>query len=511
MLIKDIQYNIAQLAFTSSYDLPLAKTWVLEWGRGTGKSTIIGRHLLECITQMPRSTGAIVGSTFIQIKTRTLPSTIAGLEEHDIYQNVHYVIGKYPPKEWKWPTAYQAVLDPSNAIFWWNGSVTVFLSLDAGSSSGRGLNLDYVIGDEAALFPKEKYDTDVKLTIRGNLKRKANYPDGTWKYFKDCPLHHSELLATSTPITSEGQWIFEYDELADDPKNGVVYIKATAVVNLENLGKNYFANAKKTLLDFIYDAEMLCKRITQIKDGFYPRFNADRHTYTMYDNEYYQNLAINVEPTCQGDTDRHPDMALHLSIDWGANINCLVVAQKYPDELRLLKNHYVLSPKILDDVIAEEFIPYYEPHKSTCNKIYLWYDPSGNVKQANSRKTYAEQAADILKIAGWSVQFMVRNQYNELHEKKFQLCTELFGEEKLKYPRIRFNKSNCKELIKSIELAPAKKGTKVKIQKDKKSERNKKIPQQHATHFSDAFDVLIVGLYMRLIHKIDASIEATVL
>lgn len=532
MKIKTIKYNIAQLVFI----ITQVKTWILEWGRGTGKSTIIGKHLYDCVVEMPRSTGAIVGATYAQIKTRTLPSTIAGLEQHGVYKDLYYTIGKFPPKEWNWPDAYQAVLDPKNAIFWWNGAVTVFISLDGGASSGRGLNIDWAVGDEAALFNKETFDTDVKLTIRGNLHRKAIYPDGSWKYYKDCPRHHSLLLATSTPITTDGEWIFDYEILAEEQEKqrallahkletkyiskeeyndsiakiemkSVKYIKASAKVNIENLGADFFENCKATMPDFIYEAEVLGKRISQIKNGFYPKFNEQYHTYEQYDNEYYRVLDPEHKPTCLGDDDLNKDAPLHLAIDWGSNINCMVVAQKYPDMLKVVKNLYVLSPKIIDDLIKEEFLPYYEPHKNRNKRIYLWYDPSGNVKQANSRLTYAQQARNILVENGWDVQLMTRGQSNESHEKKYLLCNNLFQEADAKYPKIRFNKYNCKELIVSIKLAPAKKGTNVAIQKDKKSEKSKKIPQQHATHFSDAFDVLIVGLYMRLQSDRNDSIE----
>ncbi len=43
--------------------------------------------------------------------------------------------------------------------------------------------------------------------------------------------------------------------------------------------------------------------------------------------------------------------------------------------------------------------------------------------------------------------------------------------------------------------APAKQGMHDAIKKDKKSERSKSIEQQHATHFSDAADTIIYGLY----------------
>lgn len=507
MSIKKLIYNLAQLAFIVSVKVTKAKVFILEWGRGTGKSTIIGRHIYDCVCQMPRSTGGLVGATYAQIKTRTLPSTIQGLEQHGVYKDQHYVIGKLPPKEWNWPSPYQSILDPTNCIFWWNGTVTVFISLDGGASSGRGLNLDWGVGDEAALFDKEKFATDVDLTIRGNRYQKAHYPDGTFKFYKDCRLHHSLLLATSTPLTTEGMWILEYEDQARANPDKVQFLRASAVVNILNLGKDFFERSKASMPDFLYEAEVLNKRVRQIRDGFYPKFNERLHTYQAYDNQYYKDLPIDVAPTCLGDSDLIPEQSLHLAMDWGTNINCMIVSQVLPDELRILKNFYVLAPKILDDVIKDHFIPYYAPHRAINNKIYLYYDPSGNIHTANSRLTFAQQAAQLLRQAGWDVITMTRGTNNESHEKKYRLCLDLFGEASTKYPKIRMNSSNCRELIISMKNSPAKKGARTAIQKDKKSERNKKVQQQHATHFSDTFDILVVSLYMKLLNPVQTVIE----
>lgn len=508
MSIRKLVYNLAQLAFVFSVLKTKAKVFILEWGRGTGKSTIIGKHMYDCVIQLPRSTGALVGSTYAQIKTRTLPSTIAGLEQHGIIKDIHYTVGKKPPASWKWPEPYQAILDPTNCIFWYNGAVTVFISLDGGASSGRGLNIDWAIGDEAALFDKDKFSTDVDLTIRGNLMQKAVYPNGKWRFFKDVRLHHSLLLATSTPITSEGMWILDYEKLAQENPQKVQFIRASALVNIINLGRDFFIRSKASMPDFLYDAEVLNKRITQIRDGFYPRFSEHIHTYTNFNNEYYKELAVDALPTCLGDNDIVVEQSLHLSMDWGANINCLLVAQSFPDELRVLKNMYVLAPKILDDVIVEQFIPYYAPHQQRNNVLYLWYDPTGNVHQANSRLTYSQQAEKLLRAAGWDVRLMTRGVKNESHELKYRLWIDILSESSLKYPKVRINKNNSRELIISIKNTPAKKGTTSSIQKDKKSERNKKIPQQHATHFSDTLDIIIVGMFMTRLKPSTQGIEA---
>lgn len=502
METKVIEYNAAQAMLVVMKQQTKAKTFVLEWGRGTGKSTIIGRHMYDCVTEMPRSLGVLVGSTYSQIKTRTLPSTIAGLEQHEIYQDKHYVIGKFPPDEWKWPKPYQSILDPKNAMFWYNGTVIIFVSLDGGASSGRGINADFAIGDEAALFDQQKFQTDVDATVRGNLHKLAIYPDKSTKAFGECRHHHSILLATSTPLTQSGMWILDYEQQAKNDSNSVVFIQASAIVNIKNLGKRYFERNKASMPDFLYEAEIEGKRITQIRDGFYPKFVESQHTYVPKENDYYKTADVGVAPTCLGDSDLFTDQPLHLAMDWGANINCLIVAQPTRDELRILKNFYVLAPKIMDDVIVEHFVPYYEAHKRRNNTIYLWYDASGNNRQANSRLTYAQQIRSLLHNYGWNVELKTKSRVNEKHDKKYRLAIDIMTESSVEYPKLKINSRNCRELIISIKNSPAKKGTKQIIQKDKRSEhKNNKTPQQHATHFSDTFDIIMVGLYMRLLDK----------
>ena len=194
---KTLEYNLAQIFFIVSQHL----IKILEWGRGTGKSTILGKHIIDCVVQLPRSSGVLVASTYQQILTRTLPSTIAGMEQHGVYKDLHYIVGKRPPKSWNWPEPYEPPLDYKRCIIFWNGTVINFVSQDSSSGSGRGLNTDWIVGDEAALLNEKKFQTDVVLTNRGNAKRVAHYPNDTWKYYEECPLHHSIVLASSTPVT----------------------------------------------------------------------------------------------------------------------------------------------------------------------------------------------------------------------------------------------------------------------------------------------------------------------
>jgi len=101
---NEIELNLAQIStisitskkvFNPKINLWVwIKTIVLEWARGSGKSTILGWFVKEAVKQMPRATGVIVCETYQQALSRTLPSTKAGLEMFGIYEGIDYVVGK---------------------------------------------------------------------------------------------------------------------------------------------------------------------------------------------------------------------------------------------------------------------------------------------------------------------------------------------------------------------------------------------------------------------------------
>lgn len=499
---NQIKYNLPQLFAT----LSTAGFLVLEWARGTGKSTILGRRIKDLVEQLPRGKAVLVGKTYIQILTRTLPSTISGLEMHGLVKDVHFVVGKKPPESWGWPEAYEPPLNYKNFISFYNGFGIQLLSQDR-PGDGRGMNVDAVLADEAAILNEDQLNFDVFATNRGNQKRVAHYPDGSYKFFKDCPLHHSVLLVTSSPLTASGRWIFKYEEKASVSPDKFCFIKANAFTNKENLGSEWFKLMKSTMPEFMYDVEILNKRLTQIDDGFYPSLNEDLHTYSNYNYSQFDISKFSGSLDSRTDGDVNPNEPLICGMDWGKNINCLVTAQRSPGEIKFMKNLYVKFPKTIEDLIREEFASYYKFHKNKL--VYFWYDNSGNNHVANSKLTYAEHAKKILEDCGWKVILMTKGGTNPLHGEKFLLWQKLLSPNSL-YDKVLFNIDNCKELWISMTNAPAKQGMNEMVKKDKKSERSKSIDQEHATHFSDAVDTIVYGLYSDLLSNRPRQMEVSI-
>lgn len=478
---KKVTLNIAQLMASMAKQ----KQKFLEWGRGSGKTTYLGYDSLQLVKQMPRASFAMVGSTYSQILSRFMPAIKEGLELFGIYEGVDYVIGSMAGKKLGFKMPFQSPDSFNNIWHWANGCIFQFVSLDH-KDSGRGLNSYAIRGDEAALFDNEKLAINVRNT---NRAKKA--------IFKNAPLLHSEVFTSSTPLTRKGKWFTDMEELArKDPKN-ILFLKATAKVNLENLRSDYFEYMRQAYTnDFIYDAEMLNIRPKEITDGYYSQLT-ENHYYTDYDLGYLETLPGIVDVNgnnfnSKQDRDVQKNEPLIISVDWGASINAMTVSQLQGDTYRVLKEFFVKSPKILDHLFIEKFLPYYKYHQ--CKEVYFYYDRTGNNDTANSKMTYAEQAADILKKHGWTVYSMTTGTNPDYMDKFRLINVALKDDGRKNLPKVRINKGNCPNLIISMEHAEIYDRGRG-LEKDKRSERRKSVDQEHATHLSDTFDYPFYSMF----------------
>jgi len=466
----DIKFNVPQALFA----MVQRKETYLEWGRGTGKSTVIAWRIKDIVKHMPRSKNGIVGSTYQQLLTRTLPSTIEGLELLGFKKDVHYFVGKRPPPEWKWEEAYQPPLTFDNYITFYNGTGFQLISLD-NPNSGRGLNLDSVIGDEAALMDFEKLSYNVLLSNRGNIHR-----------FKHTYLHHSLLFASTTPVTVRGKWFTQQEEKANQDPNKISYIIAPSTYNFENLGVDFFRINKRLSTQLMYNAEIMCIRPTRSATGFYPAFDEIIHTYLasndnyVFGSEYDLNILKGKVP--DADVLNAP---IDVACDYGAKINTLVCGQLVSERFNVLNAMFVKTPKTIAD-LAAEFCQYYSFHK--CKEINYIVDHTAIPRNANG-SSYADEFQKVMEQNGWSVNRIYVGQAPH-HAVKYVFMDQLLKEETQSLPRVRFNAENCKYLIISIQQAAVKEGRNG-VEKDKTPERNQHAIDEETTHFSDAFDTLV--------------------
>ena len=487
--LKNIELNALQMAAVIANQRYGIKNIDIEAGRGVGKSTILGYFMKEAVDQMPRATGVLVGETYVQIKSRTLPSTKEGLEMFGIYENIDYVVGKCGGEGYEMP--FQAPNSWANVIHFRNGFIWVMVSLDD-PNAGRGLNAYIVMGDEAALLREERLFNNVLIT---NRARKVQ--------FENKSLCNAQIFASTVAMTKTGEWFTNREKLSlEEVKNKVplhkrkhMFIKGNALINKHNLREGYFEDMRKQAISKLhYDAEILNIRPKGVTEGFYSQLDASRHYYYhKYDTAKLQDIPITETfvPSCKYDTDLVRGKNLELNLDFGGRINCATVSQYLEsiNEARFLKEFYVKGKdkRKLNDLV-KDFIDYYEPHKSSCNIIHLYHDKSGFKEQENSITTLAEDVTNLLTKAGWVVINMTPETNNPSHILKFRLINTLLAEEDYTLPRIRINADNCPNLIISMENAPIKLTGKDGFEKDKSSEKSKVIKQEEATHLSDTLD-----------------------
>lgn len=477
------------------------KNITIEAARGTGKSTLLGWFIKEAVIQMPRSTGIIVGETFVQIKSRTLPSTKEGLEMFGFFEGIDYVVGMCG-KKLGFEMPFQAPDSWGNVIHFRNGAIAVMVSLD-NPNSGRGLNSYWVIGDEAALLTYDRLFNNVLTTNR------AIKPE-----FAKKSMLHAQIFVSSVAVTAKGEWFTNREKFSiEEAKKKIplnqrsyFFIKADAYVNKHNLRKGWIDDMKREALSkTLFEAEIMNIRPKGVQDGFYAQLKPKHYYQYRYDIGLLGGVTDAYKPSCKYDQDLVRGVPLQLNLDFGGKINCATVSQylKSVNEVNFIKEFFRKNPDILDE-LTDDIIDYYEPHKASCNEIHLFYDRYGNKKEANSKTTLAEDVMNRLRKAGWKVIDKTPRSNNPPHVAKYKLINYILAEQDLRLPTVRINADNCPNLIISMENAPLKGND--AFEKDKSSERSTVILQEHATHFSDTLDY---NLYWQFWHLADTRSQSS--
>ncbi len=447
------------------------------WGRGTGKTTILADDMLKYVVAMPRGKFSFGGLTYFHVRTKSMPAIIDQLERRDIYRDIHYFIGHKAPKKWNWKEPYLPPLDYSNCIHFWDGSVIEFLSFDRPEMARSG-SYDGMFFDEAHKLKKSAIDSDIMPANRGNKDR-----------FGHIRFHHGTTFMGTMPITTDGEWVFEYEEMMKEDPLHYLYLEASSYDNVKVLGEQYFRDCKRTLPDIIYKTEIENKRINFNIHGFYNSLSEKHLYYNSYNYSYYDDINYDINSkgglNSLGDSDCLAGSPLYVSFDFGSTQNCCIVAQKHTSihKFPTIKNFYVENKEL--KVLVDKFIKYYEYHK--CKEIYLYGGSDGTKRNdAASRKKYFDDVENWLNKAGWKV--YPRYHLHEIaHMDKFLFFQKYLAGQYPQLPSFEINGNNAYETYVSMNTAPVKKQ---EIKKDKSSERREDQPRWKATDLSDAWDNL---------------------
>lgn len=444
-------------------------TKVLIAGRGFGKSFINGISVLQKVESMPKSRGIFLGLTYTQILTNTMLPMKSAWEWFGYEENVHYVIGKLPPKHFE-----RAFMPPDiykNVISFWNGTILILASFDRPQLLRGGSN-DWVTVDEAFLINKERYDQVIIPTLRSShtsLKKK--------------PGHLREEFTSSMPYGPMGQWLLDMETKSKKPENDIFYIEGTSWHNRKILGDAVLKKWFRTMSPVTYAIEVMNKRVKAFGNLFYPSLRESHWYSESYNYDHIDKLGFDLnkdKKDSRWDLDCDPDLPINISHDWGA-FNSITIDQYRKDlnEVRFINVMYVEHPEILDD-LAKKFCEYYKHHRN--KTVFQWGDKSGRKREGNAKMSNFAQFRVILKKHGWRV--IMKKVGDVTHLDRHNFINRLHREEEHpRLPRVRHNLNNCKDLKIALESTPMR-GDK----KDKRSENNPAIKQQHATHLTDAYD-----------------------
>lgn len=525
------------------------------WGRGTGKSFIVGWEFIRQIRKMPRSVSSVTGQTYGQLLTRTLPSTFKFLESLGYVKGKDYVIGTKPPKTFLSP--YESIMKYENFISFKNGTGFLLLSQDRTGSS-RGPSIDREIVDEALTIDKQKYDQEVSPTNRGN----EDYFG--FKSPKPVRQHHGFRYVSSMPFMQEQKWLLDYGKYYEEEagvqlfsiwnrivklqlelisafkdnnpslfksiwnevsrlklqiapftsKSGILFTLSNAFDNIENLGLSYIIREYDKQPLFIFLVEILNWVIDKVEDCYY-RIDSQKHVYYDASNEsFIQSYAESTnydfsklqKLDSRFDLDCDPSKPLEIVPDWGAHICLLSVGQernynfatKVVEPVDCVINEFFTKPSdsnnvVIDDVV-DKFCNYYQHHAK--KHIVYYRDRYGDSRMPNSKnsKPYNEQAIDRLKLKCWSVESKVHKGQEPPQHEKYLLWSNILQGTSAAFPKVIFNGKNCRYTLTSMN------NTKViekdgRFEKDKSSERKKSVLPEEATHFSDAVDKRIWTKY----------------
>ena len=517
-------------------------------GRGMAKSTVVqARRVYRCVTSMPGAPFAFVANTYSNLENNILPAVQKGWELMGWRPDIHYLVGKKPPQSWVNKCTI-IVNDYRNVISFFNGCVLFMGSLD-NPSLLAGKSVVHLFYDEA------KYDKDEKVNRAMPILR------GDSLLFGHSHLFMGMTITTDMPDVNEGEydWFFRYAANMD-PERIMLVAQAAFVRNdlllqsvrerkkpepseaklrrlerkleyydrsLNKLrrGQTFFLNASSLVnvdiltVDYIerlYSGTLELHEFCKSVLGMRPGLRRDIRFYVLFSETHkYYDGSPGGEPA---DNSRELRFLLHdQPIDGGVdfgNMLSFVIGQRDGQYYRCHKNFYEIPPGWFRE-LADQFLMFFAAHG--CRELNLYYDRAGNNFEKQG-EDYARKIKDAIekdadgKRTGWVVTLMSRRQSIIPQSEEYAFMQELMNGNNLQLPKLKVDAVNCKEMVSSIEKAPA--GIKYRGQqkivfKVKKSEKlaPRKLPMM-STNLSDAFKYLMMRKTWRKIARLSRSNNA---
>lgn len=469
-----------------------------------------------------------------------------------------YVVCRQPPEGWYRP--YEHIMSFEHCITFSNGHCLYILTQEGNS---RGPNADYNITDEALTIDKEQFDQEVAPTNRGNEhifgKRSLNpvYKHHGNTFLSSMPYTQEQrwLLEPAEYYEKErGIRLFDVwnrmvrlqmqlidAKLAKDVKlfkdiwnetvrlrqtitpfvsrDGVLFSLGSIFDNVANIGMSYICDQYRLMEKLSFMVEILNYMIEKV-DGCYYQLDERHVYYNAINDSYIRDFAENTDydwrklggnDDSRRDLDCNPNLPLEITCDWGSAASFMEVAQErnFDFVTKMLTeqpvdnniNEFFVKPDDSDDTMVnsliDKFCDFYRYH---INKtVHFYRDKYGDARRANSKKTYNEIAIQRLERHGWTVIQHTHHGIEPPQHDKYLLWAAILAETDPRFPKKRFNGNRCRYTLISMNNTRVIEDSSGKFTKDKRSERNKSVLPEQATHLGDAVDKRIWTKYGELL------------
>lgn len=498
--------------------IAVMQPWSLYWiaGRASAKTVqVLAERVQEVAHDCPGAPFAWVADTYSDLHKNVIPSLIDGLSLLGWIPDVHFVINKEPPREWK-QRMYNVCTDWRNTMVFYTGFNFTFISLDR-AAIGAGRSYVGVFGDEVKYFPEEKF-TNLLKAVRGF---RVKYGDSVW--------YRSRTLTTDMPNPNhlgEYDWILklarqndkqrillalragfvyndtkreylsrlqEYNSLKADARTdpavrpaladaerqmmlarrtmerwerrwvktrrGVsFFFISSSYVNVDILGEDWFND------EFAEGLEGAACNILSVipkleaSQMFYCNLSMKNFYADGFLNEVIEQHPFGWEQDCTVLRYLDPGRPLEAGMDAG-NMLSMVFGQQAGRVMRILKELYTLPPQNVRD-LADKFLAYFKPHRRKLLKLY--YDRSMN----NYKRVSTDMASQIKKAietdaegrrTGWTVQLMSLGQGNISSNLEYRFFMDLLpGNLARQLYTLLIDRHNCPNLKSEMEVTRTK-------------------------------------------------------
>jgi hypothetical protein len=546
MKTSEINWDLFEEKYNSVLQIRalLADTQFLygEIGRGSGKSSeILAPRILRVTYDMPRSIQLIVAPTYAFILDTFIPGILNHLAKHYV-RGIHYEFGKQPPKHFKRPYIEVGRWEHTMSFPW--GTVLQFASMDRPESM-IGKNVAHVYVDEMLRIKENDFIERVLPTLRGDRTLFGRSPyfagitgfsstpnfenDHDWwlcyeenmdkKLIEEIMYVAYRVMQARYGIKSEKDYdvlkqherfIRKWQPKLDEKRKGATYyMKGSSFSNLMILGLDYIKNqlqgSKSNFNKF--KLSILGIRPDKVKDMFFGKFSLKNIFTDSYRYNQVDLFSLEGEFKKTSRDLKHCDVnkPLIAGLDPG-HFMSIVFAQENRNELRVIKNMYVIHPDQHAE-LARKINTFFEHHGRKV--LYLHYDRAGNQRKYRDNpkgETDAQIMKKELTDLGWSVHLLSMGKRTIEYWEHYILLNILFGEKEKKNPRVMICQNECEELISSIYMSPLKR-TEGGIELDKTAEKKLDFKDQAlwSPQIASALMYMLFGLYEKLLPSRVAS------